>query len=30
VAWLLVVLVLLGTGYVIFGVLELVLGTWLS
>jgi hypothetical protein len=29
-AWLLVVLVLLGTGYVIYGVLEMVVGTWLS
>ena len=28
-AWLLVVLVLLGTGYVIYGVLEFVVGTWL-
>ena len=29
-AWLLVVLVLIGTGYVIFGVVEVVLGAWLS
>jgi hypothetical protein len=29
-AWLLAVLVLVGAGYLIFGVLEVVVGTWLS